>query len=165
MSIIIPDYEAIKSKALGILSEHGIEKPPVVAVGLARKQGFEVLCAMLDPVCVAGYIDVENMRIMVNSEDSPAQQNFTIAHELGHYALKHHERADYKENYYALLRNNCDDEETPMEQEANWFAENLLVPTAFLRDRLKKYPFLTNLQLANMFGVPVFIIQERMRCI
>ena len=94
-------------------------------------------------------------------DDSPAQQNFTIAHELGHYVLKHHESAEFKDNYSVLLRNTGDTPESPMECEANWFAENLLIPADFLRERVEKYPFITTQQLARMFGAPTKMVADR----
>ena len=155
------DYGTIMNLALDVLQKHNITKPPVAADELARKLGFSVLCAELNPGYVAGYIDIDNNEIVVNSDDVPVQQNFTIAHELGHYLLKHFEKDDYKENYSVLLRDARIDEDSSMEQEASWFAESLLVPVDFLFERIAKYPFVTDQSLARMFGVPVTVICDK----
>jgi len=161
MITAVPNDVAIQRQALNLLAQCNITSPPVIAADLAKQCGFDVLCAVFDPDNVAGLLDVEHKRILVNSADSPVQQNFTIAHELGHYLLKHHEREGYEQSYAVLLRTPDIKDETPMEQEANWFAENLLVPTVFLHERLAKYPFLTNQRLARMFGVPVRLMNLR----
>lgn len=66
--------------------------------------------------------------IMVNqSIDNPGRRNFTIAHELGHYFLSHRLQSN---SFYC-----CEDEIVeesqaiaPMEKEANYFADCLLMP-------------------------------------
>jgi len=124
----------VKSRALSVLETHRIWQPPVVASRLANAYGFEVISAVFGPEnarCVAGYIDVPNKKIVVNAEDTPFRQNFTIAHELGHFLLAHHEDADFVQNYSVMMRNTCAVEPTPMELEANVFADNLLVPAMF----------------------------------
>jgi Zn-dependent peptidase ImmA (M78 family) len=161
MTITAAEYEAIEDLVLDILEENDIIKPPVVASDLAKRCGFRVICANIQPDCVAGYIDVENREIVVNRGDTPARQNFTIAHELGHFLLRHHKRAEYEESYSVLLRNTRIDEETLMEQEASLFAETLLVPVDFLWERIEKFPFVTDGQLARMFGVPSSLIRDK----
>jgi Zn-dependent peptidase ImmA (M78 family) len=155
--------EAIKSLALSTLEINRIGVPPVNAIILAKKYGFHPFGMVFDPKyakCVAGFIDIENSKIIVNAEDTPACQNFTIAHELGHYLLRHHEAADFDSTYSVLLRA-TDIQLTPMEVEANIFADNLLVPAMFLREYLIKYPYATDQELANIFGVPSEVIQYR----
>jgi Predicted Zn peptidase len=68
--------------------------------------------------------------IMVNQGiDNPGRRNFTIAHELGHHFLEHQLHSN---SFYC-----CDDEIaeesqaiTPMECEANYFADCFLMPEA-----------------------------------
>jgi Zn-dependent peptidase ImmA (M78 family) len=164
ISTTFPDYRKARSYALNVLSENRVKEPPVFAVDLAKKYGLSVICAEFDGEdadCVAGFLDSGRNRIVVNDIDSPSQQNFTVAHELGHYLLRHHEAENYKDEYSVLLRDTCSMEQTWLEREANCFAENLLVPVAFLREYVAQYPRLTNLQLANIFGVPESIIAGR----
>ena len=140
-----------------------------MAQRLAKSYGFEVISAKFShehAALIAGFIDVERQKIFVNHKDTPAQQNFTIAHELGHYLLRHHERESYKDSYSVMLRNmqleeHPMTEEVRMELEANWFASNLLVPTSFLRERVQQYPHATDELLADMFGVEPDVIRKR----
>ena len=161
MPVTTSSREIIQNIALGVLEKNNIRKPPVIAADLARTLGFKVLCAKISPECVAGFIDVDNREIVVNREDAPVKQNFTIAHELGHYLLDHYKNDNYKDNYSVLLRDTCEGEDTQMEQEASWFAESLLIPIDFLVKRIVKYPFVTNQQLARMFGVPSALIRRK----
>jgi len=156
----------IKSRALSVLELYRIWQPPVVAARLANAYGFEVNSAIFGPEnakCVAGYIDVPNRKIVVNAEDTSVRQNYTIAHELGHYLLKHHEDADFAQNYSVMMRDTCAVEPTPMELEANMFADNLLVPAAFLREYLDNYPRATDQELSRIFGVHPEVIRYRRR--
>lgn len=67
--------------------------------------------------------------IYVNTQiNFKPRHNFTIAHELGHYFLKH----ELKDgslicNRYGISENNSEDNDN-LEQEANYFAANLLMP-------------------------------------
>ena len=55
-----------------------------------------------------------------------------------------------------------EEQEDPIiEQEANCFAGNLLVPEIFLKEVIQKYPFATNSQLGNIFGVSDTVIRIR----
>jgi len=50
---------------------------------------------------------------------------------------------------------------TPIEQEANCFATNLLVPASFLQQYLDDFPDITNQQLSKAFGVSAEVIHYR----
>jgi len=153
------DFKLAKTKALQILEANMIVKPPVIAAELAEAEGVEVLCMTFNPdyMEIAGFIDTDRKAIVVNAAENSARQNFTIAHELGHYLLKHYESSEYT----VLLRNSNAMKKTPMEQEANCFAANLLVPSMFLREYINNFPFITDLQLARLFGVSVDVIRFR----
>ena len=164
MLLTVAKIERIKNMTMKILETHRIWKPPVIAVKLAREYGFGVFTAGFGPShadCVAGYIDIADKKIIVNADDSPEQQNFTVAHELGHYLLEHHLSEDFVKNYSVLLRNTCAGEAMPMELEANVFADNLLVPAIFLREYRDKYPHATDRELARVFGVSPEVICYR----
>jgi len=153
----------IKSKALSVLETHRIWQPPVDAFKLARANGFSVVAAIFreDVECVAGFIDIASKKIVVNANDSLEQQNFTIAHELGHYLLDHHLDAEFVRNYSVLMRNACVVAKNWMELEADIFADNLLVPAMFLREYVSKYPLATDYELARIFGVDPEVIRYR----
>ena len=153
------NFELAKEKALDILKANMIVKPPVIAAELAESEGLQVLCMLFNPgyTEIAGFIDADKKAIVVNAVESSARQNFTIAHELGHYLLKHHESNEYT----VMWRDPRAMKKTPMEQEANCFAANLLVPSMFLREYLDNYPLITDWQLSLLFGVSVDVIRFR----
>lgn len=71
--------------------------------------------------------------IMVNANiDNIGRKNFTIAHELGHYFLKH----KLMENYNYCSINDISEEgqhNDPIEREANYFASCFLMPEAKIK--------------------------------
>jgi len=154
-----PDFAAVEKLAKQVLKENFIVKPPVLAARLAEAQGLEVFEADFEEeyTHIAGFIDFDTNMILVNAEDVPARKNFTVAHELGHYLLGH----NAANGYAVLLRNTDEMVKTPLEQEANCFAANLLVPEPFLREYLDTYPFITDPQLARIFGVSAEVIRYR----
>jgi len=154
-----PDFPAVKRLARRVLEENFIVKPPVIAFELATAYGLEVLESEFksEYVHIAGLIDFDKSIILVNSDDCPARRNFTAAHELGHYLLGH----NIENGYTVLLRNPDAMVKTPIEQEANCFAANLLVPEPFLREYLDNYPHVTDPQLAKVFGVSADVIRYR----
>jgi len=156
--------ETIKSQVLSLLEANRVTEPPIVAANLAKLLDFKVVRMVFGPKharCVAGFIDVPKREIVVNAEDSPVQQNFTVAHELGHYVLEHYRDKNFEENYSVLLRNVCANGHSPMEIEANVFADHLLVPTMFLREYLDRYPYATDQELSRIFAVPAEVIRNR----
>ncbi|MDR0327677.1 MAG: ImmA/IrrE family metallo-endopeptidase [Planctomycetaceae bacterium] len=153
------DFVRAKELARQVLEENYVIKLPVLASQLAKAYGLEVVEGVFKPehINVAGFIDFDKKTIAVNSADSAPRKNFTIAHELGHYLLEH----SIEDGYTVLLRNTDDMVRTPIEQEANCFAANVLVPEPFLRDYLIQYPRVTDEQLAGVFGVSVAVIRFR----
>ena len=153
------DFELAEQLAREMLQTKMIVEPPVIAAELAEGEGLEVSCMTFKPeyTHIAGFIDTEKMAIVVNAADNMARQNFTIAHELGHYLMKHHEQ----DGYEVLLRNPSAMKNTPMEQEANCFAANLLVTIMFLREYIDRYSMITDQQLADIFGVSKDVIRFR----
>lgn len=84
---------------------------------------------------ISGFVDIQTNRLFVNSNESVVRRNFTIAHELGHYLLGHTSSSEYEN---LLFRKPLEEQNDPIiEQEANCFAANLLVPEHFLRDVIK----------------------------
>jgi len=159
MSLEKPDYNAVKQLAKEVLKQNMVARPPVIASRLAPSYGLKVYRVQFneDHEDIAGFIDTDEMAIAVNAEDPPVRQNFTIAHELGHFLRGHH----LNEGYSVLLRDTTQMENNYMEKEANWFAGNLLVPEIFLREYLELYPYATDAQFAKWFGVSAEVIRIR----
>lgn len=150
--------------AAEILDKYCIDEPPVIARELAEQARLLVVSVdfeKLNPqyASISGFVDINSSRLFVNVRDSAVRRNFTIAHELGHYLLGHTTSDEYKN---LLFRRPLEEQDDPIiEQEANCFAGNLLVPEKFLRETISKYPFATNTQLGNIFGVSDTVIRIR----
>jgi len=155
------DFEKAERLAWETLVECKVNRPPVIAVEIAKQKGRIVEVAHLKQKYrqdVAGFIDPDTGVIVVNGEDSVSRRNFTVAHELGHIVLGH----DIASEYTVLFRDSEKKKnKSPTEQEADCFAANLLVPMSMLRECLERYPFATNRHLALFFGVSEEVIKWR----
>lgn len=151
------DYKRVKEVVEDILSNNLISQPPVNAQRIAEDNGLTVsFIDFPDPLKdVSGFLDFENREIYVNSQDEPFRQNFTIAHELGHWFL-HKNRVN---EYRVLMRRPIGGEKSPLEKEANFFAASLLVPGEMLLNcRLKN---MSNAEIAKQFKVTKAVIDLR----
>lgn len=138
-----------------------------VKVFYSNMQGFRT------PGAISGYSRVNEFgkpEIIVNVNDSPRRQRFTMAHELGHIILHwkwlnlDNQRLD-KNNKAILYRSslNYPDELNDIEYQANEFAAELLLPTDTILSvinhdivSLKKDIFIFNqikLRIAEAFNV------------
>lgn len=109
--------------------------PPIPVLEIAERNGVDVVFADFGAHSdkVAGFCDFKNKRLYVNKEDRTERQFFTIAHEFGHWMLHRDIFLAHPEQYPVLPRFQSVDTHNPMEQEANCFAANLLVPARLLR--------------------------------
>lgn len=117
---------------------------------------------------VSGLIYKENDKyiILVNGFHSPTRQNFTIAHELGHY-YKHREKLDNDSEIVSYIKSrniDCpaiprgntmlhDKEYNKIEKEANDFAANILMPKHEFIEQCCNSNSIED--VANHFGVSV----------
>lgn len=96
--------------------------------------------------------------IYISESETPQRQNFTTAHELGHYKLHKNKEFD------VLLREivqNLGITHSEEETEANWFAASLLMPRELVEDL---WPAIrdTN-KLAEFFGVSASAVAWRLK--
>lgn len=156
------DYKKAKEKAMELLQNYDIREPVVPVFDIARQEGlkivgFESRDKLKD---FSGFYDSRIKTIYINNEDSPNRQIFTVAHELGHYKLQH-----ALGNLEVLPRYANPVAKEPVEQEANFFAANLLVPENMLKETMKKYK-LTSLDtdlLSKLFGVSREVMTYRLQ--
>jgi len=127
-------YESIKKKVLEILKDNKVQNPPIVLkqiVNYIEKKYKVVFQFKKQPFSkhYSGQIIIEGkiVGILYNQNDTMGRQRFTIAHELGHFALGHLERSTLK--LEAIKINTTD----PIEKEANVFAANLLMPDFLMK--------------------------------
>jgi hypothetical protein len=109
--------------------------------------------------------------IRINGRDRAEVQNFTVAHEIGHFVL-HGARLDKLDIFDGRLRRNTDDAQDPfsyieasdkfMESEANQFATELLMPMNQFRPAYERLG--RNISaLADLFFVSERVVERRLR--
>jgi Zn-dependent peptidase ImmA (M78 family) len=156
-----PDYDLVSEWVAKVLVDNSIYEPPVQPLELARNYKTRVLFADFgdEHRDVAGFLDYKKSDIYVNTHDAPRRQTFTIAHELGHVLLHGSLFEAHPEEYRVLLRSPIAGQKDPLEQEANAFAANLLVPR-FMLD--KYYQTASKFELARLFNVSEDVIRFRL---
>lgn len=128
----------IRSLVSTLLSDLGIEHPPVEVEEIAKHLGATVQLEPGGPD-LSGFLlrDEEYGTIIgVNDSHHENRQRFTIAHEIGHLLLHAGERLHVdraQRGYQVMRRDEVSSQGTDeSEIEANVFAAELLMPKAFL---------------------------------
>ena len=153
------NYKWAQREANRVLAENSVIEPPVPVISIAENYGLRVFVADFKGYeNVSGYIDLAAQRIFVNRNDSENRQAFTIAHEIGHHVL-HAERLREDPDFSIMYRAPIGGESDPVEQEANCFAANLLVPRQFLIE----YQDLPLSKIAVIFGVSEEVASYRLK--
>ncbi len=156
----LANFAKAKSTALDLLENAGVCEPPVDPVSIAADLGVQVYFVEFQGESndrISGFYDCEDNIIMVNKNEFPLRQTFTVAHELGHKML--HEEWAKSDHYKVLLRDPSLRESNPMEQEANFFAANLLMPK-FMMDEYYQLP---PHELSQLFAVSVPAVKARLQ--
>ncbi len=131
----------IEGLVSALLIEHKISKPPVPVNRFIRAHGIRIIMKSMENQ-VSGFIlqDGEKKLIAVNSFHPAVRQRFTMAHELGHFLLKHKPKGMIVDDadFPLLWRDEEASEGTNLqEREANLFASTLLMPKEFLEKDLR----------------------------
>lgn len=150
----------IEKYAESILFDLGIKEAPINPKFIAEQKGIKVQEADLGEG-VSGAIVVKNgkAKIGYNPDEVSQRQNFTIAHELGHFCL-HKDKTEMfiDKSFYALRDERSSKGEYKLEREANAFAAALLMPRSLLLKEVEKTNFdlgddSSLFKLANKFDV------------
>ncbi|HYL23945.1 MAG TPA: ImmA/IrrE family metallo-endopeptidase, partial [Burkholderiales bacterium] len=114
-------------KAREILNEHWDRKLPVNVEAIAKKVGMEL--RKIPHLPYSGEFAIEDGKpvCIVNASDAEVRQRFTIAHEIGHFILKHD--PSYRDGPEQFSTDN----KNPREVAANRFAAELLMPANAIR--------------------------------
>ncbi|KKS31857.1 MAG: hypothetical protein UU93_C0013G0012 [Candidatus Amesbacteria bacterium GW2011_GWA2_42_12] len=147
------NFSRCETLASDLLVKYGVTEPVVNVFQIAKGEGLELRFIKMPEKLqsVAGFLDIDKKIIFINNDDPTNRQTFTIAHELGHFKLDHK-----PEEYSVLLRHTTfNGNYTPVEQEANCFAANILVPKKMAEEIIDKYKITKDDidLLAKMFGV------------
>ena len=125
-----------------LLSELGLRNPPIDPEWIAHEVGLTVRQEELSPGVYGAMWKRGNRFGIIISPSCPTvgHRRFSVAHELGHYHVDGHVEAMFSrdtatvESVGGLFR----DRKDPYEREADWFASELLVPTAPCVSRIRE---------------------------
>lgn len=155
MSKINEKLEELTSR---ILINNDMYNIPVDPVKIAKTYDITVYEGTLDNK-IAGairyYKDKNQFKILVNKNDAPNKQRFTIAEELGYYLL-YEEKLKKEEVHIELIDNEISEEE----KEVEYFAGALLINKTLLENVYSVNS--TILELAELFKVSVSSMTVRL---
>jgi Zn-dependent peptidase ImmA (M78 family) len=169
----------IKEKADALRAKAGQNKAPINVQVIAKVHGLVVSLRPFKPEMSGVLVKEEGGRIVigVNSAHSPTRQRFTIAHELGHYALGHPGEIFVDQVVRAqgvTIGRRRDRKSTlgvdPYEIEANAFGAEVLMPEDLVLEAVRKQlrnneniaPEQLSQMLARQFQVSPEAMQHRL---
>lgn len=132
----------IRSLVEELLTEHRVRTAPVDVERIAGAMGVEVQRQSAEDE-LSGFLYRDRNRklsiIGVNATHHPNRQNFTTAHELGHFMLHDFDDIHVDRQFKVWLRSEASSQGTDIqEKEANLFAAELLMPARFLVKEVEK---------------------------
>lgn len=129
---------ADKMNAKEVLSKYWDGSVPVRPIAIANKMGVKVF--RQSGIAESGRIfldeDTGKPKLVFNDDEAEVRQRFTIAHELGHFALGHL-RSDRSRLFRDTRKELMSNVRDPKEVEANRFAARLLMPADAVRLAVK----------------------------
>ncbi len=131
-----------RRQAEQLIESLNLDVPPINVNKLAEQLGLTVVPYELGEDVSGLLISNGDMTcIAVNKHDANVRQRFTIAHEIGHFWLRHqfeagaHVHVD-RGNFISKRGLRSSEGVDPKEIEANQFAANLLMPARFVRQAI-----------------------------
>jgi Zn-dependent peptidase ImmA (M78 family)/transcriptional regulator with XRE-family HTH domain len=150
--LVIPNTVGAREAAEAVLSLAGAIEPPIDVLMLASDLGVRVIEWDFSEAVDGLIIQLpDGPAIGLRYDQFPQRKRFTVAHELGHYVLRHH--ATFHVDY-ADVGGTAGDSPTynwRHEREANDFAANLLMPADAVRRRHNKGSSVSS--LSSVFDV------------
>jgi Zn-dependent peptidase ImmA (M78 family) len=133
-----------RATAEKLVERLGLNAAPINVEKIAEDLGLRVVAENLGSDISGLLVSKDGMAsIAVERRDPPVRRRFTIAHEIGHFLLRHHlqrnELVHADERWQVIYRSpKASEGLDPMEVQANQFAATLLMPTKILRDRIQR---------------------------
>lgn len=161
----------IQAMVEALLVESGVTQAPVPVSQIVKAKGARLVVKELEGD-MSGFLyrDKEQVVIGVNTKQASVRQNFTIAHECGHMLLHDQEQLHVDRDFRVRLRNDVSSKGTDeAEQEANFFAASLLMPSEFLKKDLASEEYVDLLDgdflrdLARKYGVSTQALVNRLK--
>ncbi|CAN7366534.1 ImmA/IrrE family metallo-endopeptidase [Acidovorax sp. LjRoot117] len=143
------------SAARMMLAGHWDQRLPVDPEALAGRVGLRVN-PLPATAPYSGWFDDARRTIEYKQSEARVRRRFTIAHELGHFALGHGPRP---RDTPAVFSSRVSD---PKEREANQFAAELLMPEGAVKQVVQSGRFNTLDELATLFDVSKVAMSYRM---
>lgn len=126
-----------RNTARGVIKKYGITSPPTDVDSIAVQEGLTVKVIHTWPPKMSGLLLREELLIGINGNHSRRRRRFSLAHELGHWFMRHdvpwHDPDVTIDNPPQLAGYRKD----PTEGEADEFAGELLAPLAMLKAAMK----------------------------
>ncbi len=140
---------------------------PVDVLGIAEKMGFRLIDAVDDPA-LSGYIELKGSVpfCSYNSQEPMTRQRFTIAHEIGHYALGHlHDDRNFLDGKRMFRDTSSSFQlgQNFQETQANQFAAELLMPANVVDWLIKEKNIKTIEALSENFNVSTTAMIYRLK--
>lgn len=141
------------------LAAAGIGAVPVNVNAAASYLGLQVAEEIMDDD-LSGYLEHRNgtWYVGVNALHHRNRRRFTIAHEIAHYVLHRRDASSFHDNTFARRANSHD----RMEQEADRFAAELLMPEGAVRQSIAN-GVTSVTALADAFGVSALAMKFRLK--
>lgn len=136
-------YKRIQQEVNQLLQTIETSQPPVPVEDIAKARGIQIMHTDFNQE-ISGLLirRDEGSIIAVASEQAPARQRFTVAHELGHLMLHQGDELHVDKDFRVNLRSKKSSTAEDIEEiEANTFAAELLMPAIFLRRDLENMIF------------------------
>ena len=158
------------SEVAALLSEHGIDQPPVDLERIVHDLGVRLEYPRLAD-SLSGFLANKNgdRVIGVNAKHHKNRQRFTLAHEIAHLMLGHDTGDVHVDKGIVLFRDaDSATDNTEIEIEANRYAAELLVPKAMLRQdlsRLNAFDAITDDDLeylSNRYAISIAALLNRL---
>lgn len=135
---------AARRQAEALVQRLGLEKPPIDVFGTAKSLGITVVRTSLGDDVSGLLITKSNGTTICVEESHPdVRQRFTVAHEIGHFYLRHQfehgEHVHVDRGALVSMRSpRSSDGKDPREVEANQFAACLLMPRAMVEREIAR---------------------------
>ena len=125
-----------------LLKSQNIRSEPVRVKSLAKNLGIQVQEQTAEDG-LSGFLYRDRNRnltiIGVNVDHHENRQNFTAAHELGHFFLHDFDQVHFDRSFKVWRRDEKSSDGTNLEErEANLFAAELLMPAKFLEESINE---------------------------